>query len=716
MHCRVHVLLSFLAIVIGDSQLYHLDLRLCGQWYGHGIEPPEKERLRHDQWVPIVPETIPEHRQKHVDGRTAGRQASFTSGRGRGKNDAVVAATAAHNAENNNVASQTSFPGLGRLTEVQEEELVLVHSFLNSQPQIDALPPGQANYEDHVSKELHWIDRPRMDKLAASGRLGRDERHPHTIPVSPRTGRAVPERPANNSYNALSRDTRSSVSRTIAPPVGILKRDKKSKRSSSMDGAGTISPLQQALESEACGLETTVSGDSVVAAANTECAGGEALPSSRRTGEAKMGDEVVVEDLSEPRSDRWSSDVGDGSIEADKYPRGASASSGGGGGGGNFSSDRQERGPRLSPNGATTDASFSAEEEDVASTDTVGSRRDEHDPESSSTVNPRDCPLREAPSNAAQARSFGRGSSSNQDNAPALRSSVEARKEERQAWDGRYTNTEGVEGTKERGRSRTSRVDDNNRGEPERTQRRVDKARSGDKTTSASSRVPTTAPSSNRPTHNKAVPVFAEVSAQGKEPFTRWDGQGGPGGSTKGSRQRDGITNQIKSGGERSSLNMVATDIDELVAVEGPTPASSAKSIRRTGSEGSIIFSPTELGKTLSQQPDKSSLPQAPLGRTRIAPTNPPGPGWGPADMSSDHTAAKEGPRQSQQGRGRRTKEDAYGEGDGTWTREVPTEQEVHPAGECRGSLQQLAQTPNPQLRKLPSPRPNQERNQVRCM
>lgn len=650
-----------------------------------------------------MPEQVPEHRQTHVDGRATGRQASFTSGSGRPKNDAVA------NSGGTKMASQTSFPSLGRLTEVQEEEIVLVHSFLNSQPQIDALPPGQANYEDHVSKELHWIDRPRMDKLAAAGRLGRDERHPHSIPVSPRTGRAVPERPANNSYNALSRDTRSSASRIAAPPAGILKPGHKSKRSSSRDGAGTVSRMQ-ALELEACGLETTASGDNVVADASTGCTGGEAIASSRRTGGAKMEDEVVVEDLSEPQSDRWSSDVGDSGIEVGKSPPHLTVSSGGG----KPQIDRQARGPRLSPNGTTTDATSSVEKEDAASANTVVSRRDERDLESSSTISPRDCPLHKTPSSAVQASSFGHSSSSNQHIVHTVRRSGEARQEERQAWDGRNTDAEVGEGKKARVQGRTSQMD-GCRGETERTQQRVDKTRGGDNTTSAACHARATAPSPDQHPP-KVVSVFKEVPAQEKESHTRWDGQRSTEGSTKGSRQRDNVANRInKSGGERGSLNMVAANVDESAAVEAPTAVSAAKQIRRTGSEGAISFSPAELGTSLGLQPDKSYLPQAPLGRSKTAQMDPPGPGWGPADMNSDSTAATEGPRQPHQGRVRRTVEDSYGEGDGTWAREVPVEQGLYPGGESGGSLQQLAQTPNPQQRKLPSPRPHQERNQVMC-
>ncbi|CAM9492393.1 unnamed protein product, partial [Choristocarpus tenellus] len=167
------------------QQLYHLDLRLCTQWYGHGKEPPQRELLRHDQWVP--PAAL-----LHIESH-------FPWG-----HDEVHGGM---RPEDRKMGDSTTSPLLlpwEDLDEVEAEELVLVHSFLNGQPLIDALPSGCTNFEVHPPTELHWIDQPRIDKLLAAGRIGLNERHTHRVPVSPNTGHPVPERPSNSSYSALS--------------------------------------------------------------------------------------------------------------------------------------------------------------------------------------------------------------------------------------------------------------------------------------------------------------------------------------------------------------------------------------------------------------------------------------------------------------------------------------------------------------------------------
>lgn len=191
--------------------------------------------------------------------------------------------------------SASNFPSLGRLSEVQEEEIVLVHSFLNGQPQMDALPPGQPDYEDHTPRELHWIDRPRLDKLSTASRLGRNDRRQHMIPVSQKTGRAVPERPGNSSYNALSRNTRSK-STVTGPLVGILKTSKKDPSSGDKDKA----KMSQAssLESEALSSRRESSGDDAVVSCSTK-SGGSFLMAPLNRHVDKLEDEVVVEDLSD---------------------------------------------------------------------------------------------------------------------------------------------------------------------------------------------------------------------------------------------------------------------------------------------------------------------------------------------------------------------------------------------------------------------------------
>lgn len=185
---------------------------------------------------------------------------------------------------------------------VQEEELVLVHSFLNSQPRITVLPQGRAAYEEHEQKELHWIDRPRIDKLAAAGRLGVDNTQPQAVPLSAETGCPLPERPANSSYNALSRDC--PASNKGAPLVGILKSG--ARKPDKRDRAAKLSTASSWPLSYTGGSGSEPAG--LKAACTAGACAARAVPAfgnaqnghgawSQCADRAKVKDRVVVEDL-----------------------------------------------------------------------------------------------------------------------------------------------------------------------------------------------------------------------------------------------------------------------------------------------------------------------------------------------------------------------------------------------------------------------------------
>ena len=259
-------------------------MRLSTQRYGKEQNPPEIDRLRHDQWIPIVPSTS--------EGCQEGSWQASTSYIAPNKSGGSLFDPRAVNGRIGVPAPAFSF--LGRLGEVQEEEIVLVHSFLNSQPQIDALPPGRTDYEDHVSKKLHWIDLPRLDKLSATCGLGHRDRWRYNIPVSPRTGRAVPERPGNSSYNALSRDT-PAVSRR-GPLVGILKNCKKEWGGANYEKKKK--PCTHTLDSEApCPVGGSNVDDAVIFISTERGGGDTKMSMDKGSLTAKLENEVVVEDL-----------------------------------------------------------------------------------------------------------------------------------------------------------------------------------------------------------------------------------------------------------------------------------------------------------------------------------------------------------------------------------------------------------------------------------
>lgn len=655
-----------------------MDLRLYEQWYGQNKEPAEEERIRHDQWIPLVPGFSP---GRVVDPRQQNRSQSFTPGGEAGQRpkslsssaDAVQGKDTIVNVIADAAAglfggASSVFPPLGRLTEVQEEEIVLVHSFLNSQPQIDALPPGRADYEDHVSKELHWIDRPRIDKLTAAGRLGGNhDRRQHMIPVSPRTGRAVPERPGNCSYNALSRGNKGSKSvalTTASTPVGILKTARKTGQDTAGDRALPTNPRSSpAVQQEARDLGFTPSGDTTAAVSGAGGAGGaplasSSLPSSSRraAGTAKVEDEVLVEDLSEPQSDSWSGGKEGCGLSEHETANGEELSSRG---------EAQE--PGHAPGDGTDDSSSCAAEEDE-----------------------RAAAVADSPSGGAPTRADQEASSFERSGRDVRGPVAPARQGQRQAWEGISNssnsssgNSRGSDavGVKQTGRGYgRGRIDDP-RGEIE--SNRTSKAKGNNEKAS-------------RVTPTRVTSVL-----------TSYNGD---------SSRRNTIKTKVDVGGGQ----VIDADAEASVPA-GAAALPNPKQLRRGGSEGSLKHNPAVVSSKPATMPnplqEKTRLPQAPVGKipAKYSP-NPsndsPGPGWGPDGIRRDDVGSV-----GQHGLGPESmptsEDEAYGKAQGGWGRKASEPRLYAGVDGGGGSLQQLAQTPNPEQRRLPSPRPQQELAQV---
>lgn len=655
--------------LIGGGQLYRLDLRLYEQWYGQNKGAAEEERIRHDQWIPLVPGVSPGRlaelrQQNHTQGSTGVGGAGMLSKSLPSSTDAVqgkdtIVSVIADAAAGRFGGAASAFPPLGRLSEVQEEEIVLVHSFLNSQPQIDALPPGRADYEDHVSKELHWIDRPRIDKLTAAGRLGRNsDRRQHMIPVSPRTGRAVPERPGNCSYNALSRGNKGS--KAVAPttattPVGILKTT--SSRGLSTNPRSSPASAEQKTRE----IRYTTSGDTTAAVSGAGGAGGAPLASSRlpsssrrATGTVKVEDEVLVEDLSEPQSDTWSggNKEGCGLLEHEIANNGGELSSRG---------EAQESGLGLGD--GTDDSSRAGEEETrtvVAAGSTSGgtppTRADQQD--SSFEHGCRDARGPVAP----------------------------ARQGERQAWEGVSNSSNSSSGnswgTDAAGVKQTDhgcgrgRKDDP-RGEFESNR--------------------TSEEGGNNEKASRVTPPLATSI------LTSYNGD---------SSRRNIMKPKVEASG-----GQVLDAASEASVSAGVAALPNPKQMRRGGSEGSLKHSPAVVSTRTTTTPnvlqENTRLPQAPVGKSaavysKSSSNESPGPGWGPDgdDVGSGgpHRLGPEGMPPAE--------DEVFGKGQGGRGRKA-SEPRLYPGVDgAGGSLQQLARTPNPQQRRLPSPRPQQELTQ----
>ncbi|CAM9563004.1 unnamed protein product [Ectocarpus fasciculatus] len=668
-----------------QQQLYRLDLRLYERWYGQSKKPTEDERIRHDQWIPLVPGHVPgrekasQRRNQGFKAAAGGQQPQFLAPSAGSREKDGIATVIADAAAGCFGGAASAFPSLGQLTEVQEEEIVLVNSFLNSQPQIDALPPGRADYDDHVPKELHWIDRPRVDKLTAAGRLGRTkDRRQHMIPVSPRTGHATPERPGNSSYHALSRGNKAATP-TTAVPVGILKKAGTTELNL-MGGRGQTNPRSTQPEGREVGV--LPSGDTPAAVSGVEGAGGAALapipssPSSstRTVGRAEADKEVVVEDL----SDRWSR--GDGGTAGSGLSEHETASSGG-----LSSAGHAQQGPggHLLEDGMENSCAAEGDDE----TDTISTagnepgRPEQHRSAKVSSSTPQDDfstsgyaapPADRTTKHDHQGVSLERGVREGRGPAAA------GRKEERQAWDGSSGGGGGADsaGVKKTGGDHGRGRVDGSRGktEPnllETTARYIEKAKAS-----------TTRATSNMPSTNRHAGTKIDVDKKA----------------------------------------LAAATIEPPAAALAHTK----NQLRRGGSEGSLqstISGNRSTGTTANPaaQQDNIRLPQAPVGRAaakhgKTPFDDSPGPGWGPDDIRRDGLGSGRQRMRAESGgdspaASAAAGDEAYRQGPGRWenkgSRLYPGATDVG-----GGTLQQLAQAPNPQQRRLPSPRPQQDLGQ----
>ena len=692
----------------GGKQLYHLDVRLCAHWFGQDNEPAEDDRVRHDQWIPLVPgrslrpkpDRHHQQQQQRMQSLSAGRPMAFARN-AQGKDDVAVVISDAVAGRFGGAASD--FPSLGGLSEVQEEELVLVHSFLNSQPQIDALPPGRAQYEDHVPRELHWIDRPRMDKLTAAGRLSANETGQSMIPVSPRTGRVVPERPGNSSYNAMSRGKQSRISR-FASPTGILKGGK-AKRSMIDKSDGRESNFRSpALETEARVLGFMAGGDASAgadaAASAGDRGGGGALESLRHQGSMKEEDEVIVEDLSEPRSDYWVTGGEGLKVSTAEHENDS---------GGDLSSGCEALGSPLSRDGLND--SFT-EEDEIAGAVNGGSRLEEDNclkigATAASETHPTRGPTAGEPKNHSRPSSFERRGQEVRDAVVAP-----ARQEERQAWEGsasaRATVDSGEGGGNDRVRANDVRSE---------TKSKHFEVSRNEKTR-AQLRAPSAQGSANQPRDDDEVIVADTPPTPGAS--RTWDGRDGEGGGGAGGGSRQ-VRGEMNLTHEDRSIEKLEVGGEAPAAVEAAKAAVVNPSMRRGGSEGSLRVSgidATSTKPTTNFMQESTRFPQAPRGRPEhvgeMGPGVSPDPSWGPGNNSRRDDLASGDPRQPGKGDGLGlVGHDTSAKGQGERATKAASARRQYPAGEGGGSLMQLAQTPNPQQRRLPSPRIQQGPEQV---
>lgn len=518
--------------------------------------------------------------------------------------------------------SATNFPSLGRLSEVQEEEIVLVHSFLNGQPRINELPPGQPDYEDHTPRELHWIDQPRLDKLSTASRLGRYDSRQHMIPVSPRTGRAVPERPGNSSYNALSRNTLSKPTVT-GPLVGILKTSKKEPRSGDQEAAKTS--RAHSLKSEALRSRRESSGDDAVVSCSTGSGNGYLMAPLSRHVDKNEG-EVVVEDLSE--------DVDDGKAEHENPY---------------LSENGPLQGSRISSSGMNQSLM-----DDKARADSTGLRGTGHG----------GCKIT--------------GDVSCIDRCPenSRRSSTAASK---QAWDSGmecelgFTNLRSRKGPQFKS-ARGSRDNFNSSYE----------SRDGGRGAA------------------EEPSVLREMTSRGRV--------------GKNDKATEKCQQDEDSVGNMDNRKMDDPDFGPLdgTTVDGTNISISKQKMLRRGSEGNIKLSSAEdVSSSTKCSHGWPSLPKADDGGTKVrrdaTSTNFPGSGWGSTERRWDEVT-KETHRMENKEDAKRTKVESFKKRGAEWGKDSPEHQNIHAPGEGGGSLQQLAKTPNPQQRRLPSPSHGQVR------
>ncbi|KAG5182214.1 hypothetical protein JKP88DRAFT_263299 [Tribonema minus] len=126
-------------------QLYLLDERLCMARWGDGAPPTEAERVRHSDW-PV--RSSPHRNGKGGPWRTAGA----SRGGGVGKH------------------------GWADGYETDEEQQMLVNSFLNSQCLIEDVPPPRLSKDSHtVSSKIRWGDHAHNHSAAGTGKHAKGE-------------------------------------------------------------------------------------------------------------------------------------------------------------------------------------------------------------------------------------------------------------------------------------------------------------------------------------------------------------------------------------------------------------------------------------------------------------------------------------------------------------------------------------------------------------
>lgn len=639
------------------------------------MEPPENDRMRHDQWVPLSPISLRKLDQQQsslADRNTSRRRDSITTSGG------IV--NSRDSAKNKDFGcSVTGDLSLSGVSEVKEEEMVLVNSFLNSQPQISSLPVGQKDYEDHVPKKLHWIDRPRMTKLAAVGRSSSDKRKPLLVPVSPGPGRPVPERPANSSYNAISREGKLSTKKS-SMVVGILKKKGSHLKADSAGGDKNRAEPQSSVSAKSeSQIDCSVNGGGAAAGPMGEGRREETAQGrmkevrgleGRNPARARVSDEVVVEDLSEKRLDPRScatiahggdasmSRRGDNDWRKEKPVRRL------------VQVDENERlslenSVPLTAGASGHNSSLSEHPPDAPTTQgtqaqhTSSARR-----LSTDKLVPSASDYAQTNSQVPVRTTFGR----KQEVSAALetRGKAGSRQGDRQAWDGETGPETEKGGTRSHGRRSHSDC----YGELG----SLDLSASGGDKNDAPHYAPT-APSSTQPL-GRAIgsgdPVGATTSTKSSA------GQRRPG--VKEAQQRDAVLN-----GYENHDNGVCRGVNKSTVINSTTRK--ATQARRVGSEGNLKFPSAEIA---------SYMPQAPGMKTSLIPTTtnaaspPECKDWNPGDRRRETMSVNR-------------------QGGGTGE----SLEDVYLVGTSGASLQQLAQTPNPQQRRLPSPRPQSDFHQV---
>lgn len=566
---------------------------------------------------------------------------------------------------------------------------MLVHSFLNSQLQVNVLPQGCAAYEDREPTELHWIDRPRMDKLAAAGRLGPDNKRTQFVPISLETGQPVPERPSNSSYNALSQE--SSLLAKNVPLIGILKVG--GQKTCTRDSHGNLpNPSSSATpRSELRELRASSSGSGTTAVHCRSCRekdfeGTHAVGATSHEGRdrAKAEDEVVAEDLSDARPDVWENTTEILAIrksrseniiwEEDKPPHRKQD--------GDEQSSLQYGSRHTADVPTTCSRSFNKAlnvlEADVrqiprsmlTSAEAAGVQGDMRC-SFEGTYDVQKEAIQNEKKDAACTLLESQGKSSKGDD------SSDANGRGSQAWGGDMAaENMFLESNVEDLRS-------SNSGHHSRA-RQPSPGRNSDKATDVNLQC------QNSPVPDHITQVTQEAPTKSEAVTCK-------------ANERSIAVNEIsqESKGSEGNQNKVKIGTENLVAPQGGSARSVASCTR---SEGSLAPNVSDFSNHLLQAPVSWTSPH---GETNLLGLDPPGVGWREAESATDCTG-----RDAISGVAD-IAVSSLGARLGVVSREMPQKGACIAMG-SGGTLQQLAQTPNPQQRRLPYHRMHQDHNQVR--